>query len=305
MLLAVLFAGCIKEDRDNCLQDNNVEVHFFYTDADDGLGLTDYIQSIDLFVFDDNHKFVEQHHIRESALQTSNVKMLTLPEGTYYLVAWANVGSNSAYNTCTVGVTDFDDCVIQIDGNATETGDEIYYAPYKEKPSHTRGTLLHTRATDFALHQLVSSNTNTVVKEMDFVRAHRSIHVWVQGYEDNTVPGTTPTVRAKELLADYNFGFEPMGTCCVLEQCPSAVSRADSYLKASFHSGMGAIDSSMEIELLQGSDATTRATVNLLQFVTENAIESTDDIDVLISFASYGIEISVPAWDDTPVGPGL
>lgn len=96
LLVPVLIAGCIKEDLEDC---DNFAVSFRY-DADGAVNvIRQYIDKIDLYVFDESHRLVDviafgQDEIAEDELMSPRFR---LPAGKYTLVALGN-----AYDRTTV-----------------------------------------------------------------------------------------------------------------------------------------------------------------------------------------------------------
>ena len=84
----MLMGGCIRDNTDHC---NNVIVNFSYT-ADDGQEhLTEYMGSIDLYVFDESGNHVMTVGYGSGDLHTSGgAASLRLPEGRYALYAVGN-----------------------------------------------------------------------------------------------------------------------------------------------------------------------------------------------------------------------
>lgn len=295
--LLLALSACINDDRDDCVTEDNLTLVFTYSDAKAGKTVTDYMTHADVLLFDADGRLYLQLPATASELQAG--KRVTVPAGTYYAVAWANVHSNSAYNSFTPGVTTLDECLLQIDSN--ETGDQVYYAPYKEKPAATRAGM--------TVYEVAVPYGERVVHTLDFVRAHRSIYVEIYGHRDGAGTTSVPaTIVASQLWSRYDFHFTSQADRRDYRQQTVAYidNSAVPYTAATFHSAFGKINGVTNISVVRTSDQFTRVSVNLRQFVIDNALTDTDDIYIRITFLDdLGVSVTVPEWKDKPVEPGV
>ena len=87
-LVPVLTTGCIKEDMDDC---ENVAICFRYKADGDKDVLRQYMDKIDLYVFDANNRLVDQRTYNQDALNPAQeAPSFKLPQGTYSVVAVGN-----------------------------------------------------------------------------------------------------------------------------------------------------------------------------------------------------------------------
>ena len=87
-LVPVLTTGCIKEDMDDC---ENVAICFRYKADGDKDVLRQYMDKIDLYVFDANNRLVDQRTYNQDALNPAQgAPSFKLPQGTYRVVAVGN-----------------------------------------------------------------------------------------------------------------------------------------------------------------------------------------------------------------------
>ena len=307
-LLAWAFSGCISDNRTDCTLENNTVLVFEYT-TDASKKFTDIIDNVDVILYDADGCYMSHRIATRSDMSIFQGMRLTLQPGTYYVVAWGNVGSNSGYRSFVEGTTTLDDFLLEIQSTSNETGDQVYYAPLREKPA-CRSSFGRTRAAaDMSIYEIVVPSGGRVTKTLDFVRAHRTINVWIKGYEES---GTTafPVVGATKLWSGYDFYFNSAASARrdFLQRSRSATISAGTYAKATFHSAMGVIDNNTAILVNSSSGGETVYSVSLRDFVDDNKIEDkdTDEIDILITFdMNLGITVGIPEWIGKPITPGI
>lgn len=301
-------SGCLKEHPGECDISENLEVLFTYSDAPNE-DFTDRITSVDVILFNNHGRFLEHRRASLNELSAYAGMRFTVPSGRYHVVAWGNVRDNSVFNAFTSGVTMFRDCVLEIDPSSTETGDPIYYAPYREKPAARSGEV-STRDDSLAFYAVDVPPGRKTTKILDFVRAHRTLNVWIKGYHE-IVAGQNvyPVVKSTDMWSKYDFFFTTQALRRNYTQ-QSHVREVNGvpYAVATFHTALGKIDGATDVILTRRSDGGHIITVNLEQFVTDNGITDTDEIDILITFfppgGDYGVTVTVPNWSGAPVQPG-
>lgn len=299
------FTGCIKEDRSGCdPEDNNLEFIFEYT-TDATIEFAGLIKSVDLLLFDANSRFMEHRRSGESELRAYQGMRFSVSPGTYYAVAWGNVGNSSGFSDFTTVTKLFSECFVQITEGVTEGGDPVYYAPHKDKP-YARSQPATTRS-EPTLYEVNVLSGQTTVKRLDFVRAHRTINVWISGFERSSFgESTQPVVTGKNLWSRYDFYFNlPSLRRDYRKQTINEVISGEIYSTVTFYSALGTLDDESNIEVHRTSDNQLSYTLNLKQFVLDNNITNTEQIDILITFQSdLGVSVSVPQWTEKPVQPG-
>lgn len=303
--LGASLAGCIKEDRSDCDPEYNLEFLFEYTTEPD-TEFTELIKSVDMLLFDANSYFLEHRQAFETDLTEFQGMRFSLAPGIYYVVAWGNVGEYSGFSDFTTD-TEFSQANLHITDliEEGEGGDPVYYAPYKEQPyTRSGGTATRGEPTLYEVHVL---SGRTTVKQLDFVKAHRTINVWIHGYENSGVgEALHPAVRCTQLWNMYNFYFVPMDSRSnYRKQTHAETISGNEYSATTFYSALGAIDGGTDITVRRSSDDLVGYTLNLKQFVQDNHLLSTIQVDILIAFsADMGVSITVPQWTEIPVQPG-
>lgn len=301
-LLALFVTGCIKDDLSECRPEKNVTLWFTHSGGTNGSRFVDYIGEVDLFLFDDNGKYLSHQSVEYTELAVdAPFVSLTLSPGTYYALAWGNVGDNSAYQNLTVGVTSLEECLVEINPAVTHSGDPVYYAPRKARleEGDTRSVA------DMALYELVVPNRGSAEKTLDFVRAHRSIYVWIRGFTDTD--GLSPTVEAERLWSRYDFHYRTrLHRRDFVQQTRFQTVDDKHYAVAVFHHAYGEIDDEMNVLVLRTSNGEQSAAVNVRRFLEENPVSSTDDVHIMFTFIQdLGVSVSLPQWVEKPVRPGI
>lgn len=306
-LIAMTMYGCINDERIDCALENNTVILFEYSAL--STQFNDVISSVDVVLFDGEGRFFLHRRIEDPDLRLYQGTRFTLDPGTYYVVSWANVSYKSAFRAFEENTTSFDECLLEIDSSSTESGgDPIYYAPAKAKPACRSGAGITRASDDLSIYEIIVPVGERVTKTLDFVRAHRTINVWINGYTENSV-AVNPTVGATKLWSGYNFYFSPTSTRRDFSQkSQTATLSGTTYSSATFHSAMGTIDANTDIIVKNSNGAGTIYSVNLRDFIDENNIadEDTDEIDILITFTDdLGVTVGLPDWSDKPVKPGV
>lgn len=297
LLLAIAFTGCIKDDRSDCPPEYNLEFLFEYTTAPN-TAFTDLIKSVDLLLFDAETYFIKHQRSTEVDLEAFQGMRFYLPPGKYYAVAWANVGNNSSFSDFTSTTKLFSQCSLQIAEQVRDGGDPVFYAPKKGVSS----------GTELALYEVNVLPDRSTVKLLDFVKAHRTINVWIYGYEESGLGETIqPTVNAEKLCNMYDFYFAALNSYRDYTKQTHVEKRSgEDYDLSTFYSALGEIVSESDIDVNRTSDNELVYSLNLKQFVKDNNITDTSQIDVLITFAGdMNITVTVPQWTNKPVQPGV
>jgi hypothetical protein len=293
--------GCIKEDNSDCIWENTMLL-FKYTDTDGSDIFLRDINSVDAFIFDENKKFVVSRRFESAALHEFAGWKLDLPPGDYHAVCWGNAGANSRLNDFVPSVTTFNESFIQIPSNITTTGDRIYYAPYKTHPhaySGAQGTIFDPSMTIYRF-TVVANKVN--VKEMFFVRAHRTINVYIMGYSGNQ----PATVTGTQLCTEYDFHYTTGNVFRNFTQTAQPVTTPDGpAVLAAFHVGFSEITGATDFIIRQGASGSILETVNLKKFIEDNPSAYGSTIDILIRFSDLGVTVTIPKWGTNTIKPGV
>ena len=112
----LLLGGCIKDDLSHC---DNVSIYFQYKADGEEDVLHQYMDRVDLYVFDEtNHIMGVGHYTHSQLASFSAMPSFRLPEGRYKVVAVGNAGDNT--QVVNVQATDFNDIYIQHPNWGTE-----------------------------------------------------------------------------------------------------------------------------------------------------------------------------------------
>jgi hypothetical protein len=301
--LALAFAGCYKEDNSDCISENTILL-FKHLDKGGNDILTQDIHSVDAFIFDANKKLVVSRRFEIAELNTFAGWRLNLPPGDYSAVCWGNVGANSRMNSFTPGVTTLDEGFMEIPANITTTGDRIYYAPYKlHQQELPEGAAPSVTTYDF---KVVAKREN--IKEMYFIRAHRTVNVYIMGYSNTN---GAASVTGTQLAAKYDFYYNTQNLLRNFTQTAQPVTTPDGPgLLAAFHFGFAEITDAIDFVIRQGAGGSILETVNLKKFVesypnTYPAPKYGNTIDIMIQFNDLGVTVTIPGWKEKPISPGV
>lgn len=300
LLASPVLTGCLKEHPGDCGVPENLEILFTYSAFPDR-AFTEKITSVDLFLFDAQTRFITRGRASLAELSTYAGMRFTVDPGIYYAVAWGNVREHSQFSDFTPDATMFDDCFVEIVPSANDTGDPVFYAP-REATSRLRS------GGEMTYFEVIVPKGEKTVKTLDFVRAHRTINVWIKGYYFETMAGVKeyPTVQITQRWSKYDFFFTPSIRRDYTQQTHLETISGESYDKAAFHSALGAIDNAIDVIVSRTSDGLHLYTVDLDRFILDNNIIDTDEIDILIIFnTDMGITVTVPSWTATQVNPGV
>ena len=309
ILLLIAVSGCTKEDRDDCMRPDNVTLMFVLKDQDGTDRFMQRIKTADLVLFNEDGIMYSYDRLNESALSRFPGIKKTIPPGRYYAVCWGNVADNSRFSGLNTGVASWNDCFIEIPSTATGTGDSIYYAPYRRNPYSRSAGMSEQRYTgDYTLWEVIVPTGGTVIKEMNFIRAHRTVNVYVKGLADRVGNiDYLPTIEAQRVWGKYNFFFETQDYRVNLSQQSVLTEpvNGETVTLTKFHGGFGEVLTDINLIVKKGSDGTAIHTVNLRQFLLSHPEEDNNDVNILISFLDdHGVEVSVPDWNTGNLTPG-
>jgi hypothetical protein len=295
LLLSLLY-GCIDErGLENCISDVILKVQYTLKGEDQ----IQKIKNVDLFVFAEDGGYMSDYQLTPDDFAGEGYHM-PLEAGKYLVVSWANVSDRSRFSSFVPGVTTIDNCFIETISDIT--GDPLYYTPYRTNPYFPA-----TRAEDYTIYMLEALPGQSVTKQLEFTRAHRSVNVYVQGLEVIQPGFPSGMVEVTNLWTKYNFLFATQSDRKNFAQQTIAVTTPDGPMQAAnFHFAYGEILNDIYITL-KGNGGTTITTMNLSQYLLTNPAADRDDIDILISFLGMdlGITITLPGWDATSVTPGI
>ncbi len=311
LCLALTLGGCnmVNDDISKCVWDENATLTFHYL-ADDGTDLFPAnISSVDAFIFDVQNVLVAYRHFDQAALDDFRGWKLTLPAGDYRALCWADIDDNSCFSSFTPGVTTLEQCTVQIDAAATATGDHVFYAPKKAHPQSRAaasygfaGTRAPGDAIDYSEYSFSIPAWKSVVKQMHFTRAHRTLNVYVQGFSDG---GQPPIIEVSNLWGQYDFMYNTLDSKFNFTQAAHTVTTVDGPMTLStFYFAFGEVLDDMVITIRKPSDNSIVYTVSLRDFLDDNPTADKNDIDLVIRFFDMGVDVIMPDWNERPVTPG-
>jgi len=302
--IALLFTGCMKQDLSDCEIPDNLVLKPELHDENGASVLAARMSSIDAFVYDTINRFVAHKRVEKQGTGQFPQITFTLQPGKYRVICWGN----NEDNTSLTGLDNklpFTEAYLETISD--KTGDPLYYAP-KMLPSDRPTTISKLSGlinVDDSYTVTVSSNQITV-KEMNFSRAHRTVNVFINGYESE-YEKEAPTVRFTNvpLRADFLLQTDPA------RKSYSAVSgiidteKGERHI-ASFHTPIASLADNMEIEIIRSSNNQKITGVGLKKYVEDNLskIKDTNEIDIEITFAMNGlVQVECPDWQNNPIKP--
>lgn len=306
LLSALLLSACIDEDLSNCPEpeENNLRLDFRYTDEGGADIFADNIHSVDLFVYDTNGFFVTQHHVDRGDLYLHAGTELNLSPGSYRIVCWGNVATNTSLYNPTEG-SPFSDAFLdfaigQTRAAAMVGGDPLYYAPYVEDTSSPQ------------IFRVTVPEKGVEKAEIDFRIAHSIIELYVKGYGDKNKEGQLllPQIELTGIPAGYDFNLETFGPPVTYSGIATSETIDEQQMAViNFITPLFDRDTPMEVNIKKQSDGDTLTTVNLDDFIRDNNIvigETTKlVIPILVEYKEVSVEINLPPWKVVPVEPDI
>lgn len=295
LLVPVLTTGCIKDDMGDC---DNVSLSFRYLADGDTDVLRQYMDKIDLYVFNAQNQLVDiLTYSQDDLSDEEQAVRLRLSPGTYRVVALGNAYDRTAVEG--VGAANFDQIFIQHPDRGTSVAIDGYdpiYLGQKEITVPGGNKSLHETVS------LYSSHVNTTVEIHglsapdagdDVPYRIRFVNANAQTTFNNTVtPGQTETCEPA-LYYDSSTGtYRTNGL---------ALFRMDNN---------GQLDADLCRHRLQLLDATGNvvAECNLYNYLQANSgtIDITRqeaDLPISITITPLGITIEVPSWYVEDINP--
>jgi hypothetical protein len=186
----------VEEDWSLCEVSSRLVLDFHLDGVPDGQ-FTNHIGSVDVYLFDNELNYLLSRRLSAAALADSLQTAFELDPGTYHAVCWANVLDNSHVSAGNEHISENYIRVV-----SQQTGDPIYYAPYKRPEIHPGAHA--DGGQDYALYAAEVVAGKTTVKNMTFVKAHRTVEVFVEGWEFFN-PTAAPTVVRDGAGGRYDF----------------------------------------------------------------------------------------------------
>ena len=294
LCMLVYLEGCIKQDYSLCGVENNLVLSFKYEDAAGKDIFSDKINSVDVTIFDENYFYTAHKRVSQSDLNNFRGVRFSLDPGTYYAVCWGNVSSYSLLpyldNSSVLS-----NC--QLITVSDESGSQLYYSPAKEVGDTA------VPSADYTIYRIVVPGGTVTEKTMEFVRAHRSVHVYVKNFKYAEMP----VIELTNMPQSYNFLLETLASRKNYQRVSGLVNTPDGemYL-ASFHTPIAKFAPDMDVKVRKNPDLTVVGTLNLKDWVDSNihTIEDINEISLIVEFGLDGsVAISIPNWSNEDVDP--
>jgi hypothetical protein len=230
----------------------------------------------------------------------------SLDPGTYYAVCWANADEHSQFSEMDAGSA-FESAFIRIASDATD--DPIYYAAVKS-PAGCAGDAGGGDG-DYALDAVEVPYGHTV-RDMEFVKAHRVVQVYIQGYEYTALyDGKAPVVKMTGANDKFDFLLHPDLNPVAFEQASTPVQTDRGLIyRVDFYSKLVPLRDDMEVILYHPTTGERLAGANLKQYVQDNGIADDSLIPILFTFTcapkpdcstDTQVTVTLPLWQDNPV----
>ncbi|GAB6395324.1 MAG: FimB/Mfa2 family fimbrial subunit [Bacteroidales bacterium] len=111
LCLLLCIPGCVNDDLTVC----GASIRFQYTrNIEQTDRFSSEVSKVNLFVFDSQGLFVEEHVSEGKQLQDAPVMMLNIPPGVYDMVAWGNLYDDYEYPPLVCGKTHIDDFILSL-----------------------------------------------------------------------------------------------------------------------------------------------------------------------------------------------
>lgn len=299
LLIPVLFSGCFKQDLSLCGVDENLTLVFELTDGNSGI-LADKIDKLDIVLYNRESQFLERITVLKSDFSDQNKVRVTVEPGEYYVVAWGNVGDFSTINPNGSFATGY------LETTSEMSGCPLYYGP--RTTAKTKSGVASTRADDDIYYVKVPQGSK-VEKEIKLVRAHRTVRVWLKGFEKlHTHDGVMPNVQLTNIPYKYDFYLNTDAARKNFQRGVEDSAEANSSVtlrRATFSAPIVDFEDPMMIYIKCGQTGDNLVDpISLKEFVENNTIADINDFDVLITaVADAQVTVTLPNWDEEEVKP--
>jgi hypothetical protein len=301
---AALSTSCWQTDQNLSLcppdetLDNNLELRFRVQNVPDS-EFEEYIDRVEVFLFDADKNYLETALLsgsgegRGGGGLTAN---FTLAPGTYHVVCWGNLNGNS--RKCGMDETsNFENSFVEI--ASAETGDPVYYTPYKTSLVRAATRSLDAPETRYDIYTVNIPPGTRTVKELVFVKVHRKVELFMDGHAPvSKANGCGPHVEHCGATGRFDFLLRRQCEGITLKRASQQrLVEGREMFTTDIISQLVPLTGSEEVHIYHPETGALAATVNLEQFVEENKIADTSYIPVHIVFGvDASVSVSVPAW---------
>ena len=288
LAVVVLAAGCIKEDLDDCW---NVSLYFQYLADGDKDVLSQYVEKVDLYVYNEADELVA----KESYNQDELINFQATPH--FRLMP-------GRYRTVVVGNA-YDQTVVV--NEASGDYDNIYI----QHPNWETGDVVTGHDHNYMGDCYFEIGADKLVRDtITMESAHIDVVVEIKGAAVASKADVGYTLTFENSNAQTSFenevNPEAQGTCC-----PPLVYDEETGLLRTDNLALFRMDSEGCCEhVMKLTDAEGRvvAEKDIDEYIRENKIDITKAEAVLrigIEFTHLGVEIKLPEWEIVDVTPGL
>lgn len=285
MVTTFLTTGCTKRDHKDCQPPNNLILKLDLQNSEADALFAEKVNSIDVFVYDiGNYPAIHKRVTKQRQGWIDDLAFAVAP-GRYRIVCWANIGDE----TRIVGPESewpLDDCFLETTSN--QTGSPLYYAP---DDRNCKVTVLPNRVT---------------AKEMLFVRAHRTVRVYLKGYEEIYKPHP-PLIALSNVPIRTDF-FMKTRKPRKNYQTEATIVETDhgTRMTTAFNFLIAPLTDDMLLEIIEKESNEIVTQINLKQYVDENEAEIDDpnDFGIEIRYLMDGsVEIVPTQWKEIYLQP--
>lgn len=288
LLVATLFMpGCIREDENDCPVDSSI--YFSYVGDETDEIFSSKIDDVILYVYNEQNMLEREIYLNKQDLdKRQGVVLDMLPAGKYHVVCWGNPHEYTQMNE-----------VLRLE-------DAILGAPnyFLDEDINTNDSLY------FGRKDIVIPNTDT--DTIKFKGAHVKIRVLIDEEDINKphdmklrntstvfkieVDNLSPTINFDKITSDKLVSYYPV---CLLEN--EYESCAD-FNVLPFND-----NNNIHIHLKNIESGNTIYTLTLADFMRENniSIDNKNEVKLGIRFRFKGAAITVSAWDEEDIKPGI
>lgn len=284
--LLLLATSCIHEDDDNdCpVQPVKSSLYFSYLGDVNREIFPSKIQSVNLYIYDQNDKQVEHRVISHAELQAYQGVNLALSKGLYQVVCWGNASTNTIVINST-------------DRLAAELSHPNYYT---NQPIAGNDSLYYVYQKVY-----IPEPTPTVADTLYFRGAHIKFHVYLHGaYLDNNKNAFR--IRVNQLPPTYNFMMQ--NNHSLVSYLPSgAPEPTGGAFGYHFNTLRIADDNPVTIDLIDTNTGKPFYTLPLKEYMQRNKIHvnNLNEAIIPVHFDISSTGVSVLPWEDEDLKPEI
>lgn len=301
LLILFMVTGCSYEIESRYCplnpEDNNVILDFELKDENEEDIFKSAINTVGVFVFDENGLFHSSYMLNKEQLNTYQGIELTLVSGKYYVMAWANYGTKSSLDSMQPGESHYDD--LCLDHTTTDNCDLLFYGPMTGyNRSITSGP---SKPMEITVPQ-----QGTVRKLFPLQYAHKKINVYVKDYRYNGT-AALPGLQLTEVWRGYDFNMHALKDSPLILNQPSAMVETPEGNMAHASFVVTSFNKDNNISLYIKNPAGT-STYEVILNDYMNIHEINPETEVVISIAIYynmdgSVQVKLPEWINQGIIP--